>query len=65
MFLEVPFVAFFLALYTERKRFGWMGPTPCYSQSQIMSACQVLGLYLLSFFLAKYHFWLFFIQKGG
>ena len=33
-----------LALHTKRKRCGQMGPTPCYLQSQAVSAFQVLDL---------------------
>ena len=51
-FLVVPFLTF-LALYTKVKRCGQMGPTPCYSQSQVASACQSFRPVAPFFFLAK------------
>ena len=33
-----------------------MGPTPCYLHSQVVSACQVLGLVAPLFFLEKVSF---------
>ena len=43
-----------------------MGPIPRYLKSHIVSACQVLGLYLHSFFRQKYHFCLFLnTERGG
>ena len=32
---EIPFLAF-LALHRERKRCGQVGPSPCYSQSEVV-----------------------------
>ena len=40
---EIPFLAF-LALHRERKRCGQVEPSPCYSQSQVVYAYQVLDL---------------------
>ena len=40
---EIPFLAF-LALQRERKRCGQMEPSPCYSQSEVEYAYQVLDL---------------------
>ena len=52
----------FLALHTEEKRYGQMGSTPCYLQSQVVSAFQsfmsVAPLFFLVPFLA-----FFLIQK--
>ena len=39
-FLEVQF----LALHRKRKRRVQIEPTPFYSQSQVVSACQALGM---------------------
>ena len=43
VFAEVPFLAFW-ALHTKRKRCGQVGPSPCYSQSEVVYAYQVLDL---------------------
>ena len=43
VFGEIPFLAF-LALQRERKRCCQMGPSPCYSQSEVVYAYQVLDL---------------------
>ena len=56
IFLEIPLLAF-LALHTKRKRCGYVGTTPCYSQSQVVSA------WLHFFFWKKDHFRLFY-RKG-
>ena len=40
---EIPFLAF-LPLHRERKRCGQVEPSPCYSQSEVLYACQVLDL---------------------
>ena len=52
---EVPFLTFlaFLALYTKMNRCGQMGPTPCYSQSQVVPACQSFRPVAPLVFLAK------------
>ena len=41
VFAEIPFLAF-LALHRERKRCGQVGTSPCYTQSEIIYAYQVL-----------------------
>ena len=43
VFVEIPFLAF-LALHRLRKRCGQMGPSPCYSQSEVVYAYQVLDV---------------------
>ena len=43
VFAEIPFLAF-LALHRERKRCGQVGTSPCYSQSEVVYAYQVLDL---------------------
>ena len=48
-FSEIPFLAF-LALHSKRKRCGQVGPSPCYSQSEVIYAYQVLYLLLQGFF---------------
>ena len=40
---EISFLAF-LALHRKRKRCGQVGPSPCYSQSEVLYAFQVLDL---------------------
>ena len=40
VFAKIPF----LALHRERKRCGQVGPSPCYSQSEVVYAYQVLEL---------------------
>ena len=47
---EIPFLAFFLALHWERKRYGKLGPSPCYFQSEVLCAYLVLDLLLQGFF---------------
>ena len=58
MFLRVPFLTF-LASHT-RKRCGQVGPTPCYSQSQDVSACQSFRPVAPFFFLAEVEIFGFF-----
>ena len=43
VFGEIPFLAF-LALHRERKRCGQVGPSPCYSLSEVIYVCQVVDL---------------------
>ena len=43
VFVEIQFLAF-LALHRERKRCGQVGLSPCYSQSEVVYAYQVLDL---------------------
>ena len=43
IFTDIPFLAF-LALHRERKRCGQVGPSPWYSQSEVVYAYQVLDL---------------------
>ena len=43
VFAEIPFLAF-LTLHQERKRCGQVGPSTCYSQSEVIYAYQVLDL---------------------
>ena len=58
---EVPFLAF-LALHTKRKKYSQVGFTPCYSQSEVVYAYQVLSIQSFRSVnprvgLTKYHFW--------
>ena len=46
---EMPFLAF-LALHRGRKRYGQVGPSTCYSQSEVIYAYLVLDLLLQEFF---------------
>ena len=55
VFDEIPF----LAIHRERKRCGKVGSSPCYSQSVVIYAYQILDLLLQGFYWPKYHFWLF------
>ena len=48
-FLKVLFLTF-LAKHTKRKKCGQMGPTPCYLQGQVVSACQSFRPVAPSFF---------------
>ena len=41
VFADIPFLAF-LALHRKRNRCGQVGPSPCYSQSEVVYAYQVL-----------------------
>ena len=43
VFADIPFLAF-LAIHRKRKRCGQVGPSPCYSQSEVVCAYQVLDL---------------------
>ena len=43
VFAEIPFLAF-LALHRERKKCGRVETSPCYTQSEIVYAYQVLDL---------------------
>ena len=43
VFVEIPFLAF-LTLHRERKKCGQVGPSPCYSQSEVVYAYKVLDL---------------------
>ena len=43
VFAEIPFLAF-LALHRERKRCGQVGPSPYYSESEVVYAYLVLDL---------------------
>ena len=61
--LKVLFLTF-LALHTERKRCSQMGLTPCYSQSQVVTACQNFRSVAPSF-MAKVPFLAFFDIEGG
>ena len=42
-FVEIPFLAL-IALYRERKKCGQVGPSPYYSQSEVVYTYQVLDL---------------------
>ena len=42
-FAEIPSLAF-LALHRERKRYGQVGPSLCYSQSEVVYAYKVLDV---------------------
>ena len=46
---EIPFLSYF-SLHRERKRCGLVGPSPCYSQSEVVYAYQVLDLMLQRIF---------------
>ena len=48
-----------LALHTKGKWCSQMRPAQCYSQSQVVSACQIFRPVAPFFFWRKYHFWLF------
>ena len=43
VFGEIPFLPF-LALHRERKKCGQVGPSPCYSQSEVVCVYQVVDL---------------------
>ena len=47
--LEIPFLSY-VSLHSERKRCGLVGPSPCYSQSEVVYAYQVLDLMLQRIF---------------
>ena len=49
IFAEIPFLVF-LALHRGRKRYGQVGPSTCYSQSEVIYANLVLDLLLQEFF---------------
>ena len=42
-FAEIPFLAL-IALHRERKRYGQVEHSPCYSQSKVVHSYQVLDL---------------------